>query len=156
MNNNKFNIELRPSRYFFTLISGFNLVIIFLACISHLDSVKLLILLVVVILSYIYLLYKYIYRKSNDSVVSLRQDKEKSNPSLWLLKFFNNKTISAELKPKGYASDYLIIMHFKILRTGKYLKKIHLLKYKSVPVIIFPDMLDFSTYIALKRFLYGY
>lgn len=150
----KFNLELRPSRYFFTLISGFNLIVIFLSCIADLAWWMLLIIFALVIISYAYLLYKFIYRRSKYSIYSLWQLESSPNPHDWKLKFTNNKIKSATLKPKGYISNYLIIMHFRIIRESRF--KLNLFKYKTVPVIIFPDMVDYSDYLALKRFLYGY
>jgi hypothetical protein len=154
-NKNNFNLILRPSRYFFTLISGLHLIIIFLVCISGLNWLKILVLLLTIIFSYSYLLYKFIYRKAKYSIISLQRNQDVSAPQQWLLKLSSFKITSAELQPKGYASDYFIIMHFKILRDNKYIKNFKLFKYKIIPVIIFPDMLDFCDYIALKRFLYG-
>lgn len=161
-NKTKFNIELRPSRYFFTLISGLHLMVLLIACISSLPWWILIILLLVIALSYIYLVRKFIYRKSKKVVIKLWQNNDIADPNIWQLGFTDQKIKTARLKPKGYSSDYLIILYFEVIRSNGFLlnlSNIRLfkkLKYQTVPVIVFPDMLDYSCYIALRRFLNGY
>jgi hypothetical protein len=147
------NIELRPSRYFFTLISGMHLIVIFLICMASVPWYMSLLLLIILTLSYIFLIKKYVYRKSKYIVIKLWQYQDISNHNKWKLQFADKKIKDAELKAKGYVSDYLIIMYFKIETESKIFSK---LKYKNIPVVVFPDMLDYSYYIGLKRFLLGY
>lgn len=152
----QFNFELRPSRYFFTLISGLHLIILLLSVICDLRWWMLIIVMLVIMLSYGYLLYKYIYRKTKYSIIGLWQKEHDLNPCHWQLQFANKRIVNVELKPKGYLSDYLIIMHFKLRRKHQYGKIFAFLQYKSLPVIIFPDMIDYASYVALKRFLLSY
>lgn len=158
----KINIELRPSRYFFTLISGMHLIVIFVVCVSNLPWLVSAFLFVMIILSYIYLIRKYVYRKSKYIVIKLWQNQQVLNPNIWQIQFTDKKIKDAELKPKGYISDYFIIMYFRIETDNKLLIKLSNIRifknfrYRNIPVIIFPDMLDYSYYIAIKRFLLGY
>jgi len=165
MQTKKFNLTLRPSRTFFTLISGVHLVILFLACIADFPWWLLLGIFIFIGLSYYYLIYKYIYRKSNYAISQLWQNPDTENPNQWILKFYNNKynkTINARLKPKGYLSDFMIIMHFNIPRQSKYHK--YLISSKllkkfanvNISVIIFPDMIDSRDFHNLKLYLTGY
>lgn len=161
-NKSSFNIELRPSRYFFTLISGLHLVVLLIACISGLPWWILIILLGSILLSYFYLVRKYVYRKSKSIVLKLWQVNSQKDQALWQLQFKPFRVVNARLKPKGYSSDYLVILYFDVITSNKLIlslaqfKFLEKLKYKTISVLIFPDMVDYSCYVALRRYLNGY
>lgn len=159
---NKFNFDLRPSRYYFTLISGLHLVVLFCACIVEMPWWLLFIILLFITVSYLYLISKYVYRKSSNVVVKLWQRDSVLDPNVWQLQFKNKVVKNARLQSKGYSSDYLVILYFDVERTNRWsillssYKLFNSFKYKTVSVLIFPDMLDYKDYIALRRFLNGY
>lgn len=159
--NKKINLILRPSRFFFTLISGLHLIILFLISILEIDLIKIIVLLIILLLSYSYMLRRYIYRKYKYAVIHLWQDIKSNNPHEWELKLSNSKIIKATLKSKGYMSNYLIILHFVIFNNkSSLLNSIkHLIKFNTkttISVLIFPDMIDNKDYHRLMMFLKGY
>ena len=159
---NKINLRLRPSRYFFTLISGVHMIMLFFACISEIRWLFFIIVLATVLLSYYYLVNKYVFRNNKYSIVELAQDPDSLDPNQWFLVCADNKKVAATLKPKGYVSIFLITLHFKVLRVNKiaiFLSSYNLLKkmrFKTVSVVIFPDMIDYSDYHKLTKYLTGY
>lgn len=173
--NKKIHLILRPSRFFFTLLSGLHLLFLLLTCIAGFSWWLLLFLFIFIAVSYCWLLRKYIYRKSQYTIAHLWQDHEVEDPHSWFIVFSNIKIkqpIPAKLKAKGYVSDFVIIMHFTIIReadfyTPSQLAQIsrlaHIVRFvlryfktMSIPVLIFPDMVDYKDYHALKLFLMGY
>lgn len=159
MINNKFNLILRPSRYFFTLISGLHLVLIFLICLADLDWIKFTVMLFLSAISYCYLIRKYIYRKNKFIVKHLWQDDNINNLSKWKLKLNSNIVHSVDLIHNAYVSNYLIILYFSIKdldksnNTSNLLNILNFYKKKTVSVLIFPDMIDKKDYHRLKLFL---
>ncbi len=162
----KINLKLRPSRYFFTLLSGLHLIIMFLACISNITVTFFIIIFITIIVSYYYLINKYIFRKNKYSIVALSQNDSSSDVNEWFLELYDTKTrsksVESRLLPKGYVCNYFIILYFKIENKNKilaYLSTYKLLKnirFKTIPVLLFPDMLDRLDYHRLKLYLTGY
>jgi hypothetical protein len=165
-NKNKLNLTLRPSRFFFTLISGLHLLILSLACVSTIKWLFLVIVLISVVLSYSFLIKKYIYKSNKYSVLSLFQDENSLDPNKWIINFSKQKDAQARLQPNGYISNFFIIIHFEVNNNSKIAKKLisynwlkivhKKLSKKMISVIIFPDMLNYSDYHQLRLFLTGY
>ncbi len=165
-NNKKLYLALRPSRIFFTVISGVHLLALIIASISELSWIYLGLMFLTLAISYYFLIRKYIYRTSRYSVIKLWQDENVADPMVWQLQLANHKTISTRLQPKGYLSSFIIIMEFKYIKeTGRLSnykfynllnKLLNKLDFKKIPVIILPDMLDHSDFHQLTLYLTGY
>jgi len=160
---------LRPSRFFFTLLSGMHLLFLLLVCVAGFPWWLLLLLFVFIALSYYWLIRKHIYKKSKYAVGQLWQNKNSDKPNSWFIVFANSKIkqpVEATLKPRGYVSDFVITLHFVIIRSAGFYQPARFanfiwffLKYvktTTISVLIFPDMIDSKDYHALKLFLMGY
>lgn len=167
--NKKIDLTLRPSRFFFTLLSGMHLLFLLLACLAGFPWWVLLLLFVFIAFSYYWLIKKHIYRKSKYAVAQLWQDENSDNPNNWYIVFATSRIkqpIEAILKPRGYVSDVVITLHFVINRStnlnsanlfSNFIKFFfQYIKTTTISVLIFPDMIDRKDYHALKLFLMGY
>ena len=162
----KINLKLRPSRYFFTALSGLHLVILFLACISNIKLWFFIIVFIVIFISYYFLVHKYVFRKNKQSIIALNQNQDIADPNQWQLAFYDKKSkvkiVEARLLPKGYVSDFFIILYFQVVRNNKLIsiliryKLLKKLRFKTISVLIFPDMIDGRDYHRLKLYLTGY
>lgn len=156
INHQKINLTLRPSRYLFTFISGLHLLVLILASLSGVEVWYMVVVFITLALSYYYLIKRYIYRLSRYSVINLWQDEQSCDPSRWQLMFSNKEVLTSTLEPKGYASNFLIIMHFRIGKKWIFPNLLKNYQYKIIPVIITPDMIDIQDYHKLTLYLTGY
>lgn len=136
-NSIKLNIVIRPSFFFFIIISLFNLSLLWAGLLITDSYIQNIVISVIAIISFYYYINLYLLRKNKKSIYSVILD-HKDN---WYLEYNNKKFKKYDIDKTSYISNGLIVLYFKISR------------YKKFAVPLFVDAIGKDEFYELKKYL---
>jgi hypothetical protein len=139
-------IALRPSRYFFMLLSAVHTVVLCLLCLLGFSVWILLGLSGVVLISYWRWVKRYIVRDHPQAILVCGRDHADGVGRWWIKTRGQVEAIPVQFLPIGFASEQVLILRFRQVGPRQ--------RHYWVPV--FADMIDQATYRQLRRMKQGY